>query len=330
MSRIRSTCCPTTASRTRSSIRDSSRRTISRRRRSHARPLWEILADYGIASGIVNWPLTRPARAIRGYVLSDRFDEAASSPLRLGDAQAGDPTTAMEIARETFDVWQERPWQEVMPRCARQASRTPSEIRLRDGTARITEAALGARGAVRAAVDGDSLRRARHFGHCYLSDAQPELFGDRRSAEPAALAARPLLRVHRQRSRPRRWRLTPGDLLLVVSGFGMEPTALGKRLVRARCPAPRPHRHRMSRAPDGFLVAYGTNVARLSSAAAQSSISRRRSCTTWACASAGIWTALRAPTSFATQLHARVEHQRYGHVVMRSTPRRTERSAQMS
>ena len=81
----------------------------------HARPLWDVLVDYGVTSGIVNWPLTRPAEARRGYIISDYFDEAASAPLRLADPQAGDPTTAMEIAREAFDAWQARPWQDVLP-----------------------------------------------------------------------------------------------------------------------------------------------------------------------------------------------------------------------
>jgi predicted AlkP superfamily phosphohydrolase/phosphomutase len=55
-------------------------------------------------------------------------------------------------------------------------------------------------------------------------------------------------------------RLEAGDLLLVVSGFGMEPTALGKRVlarVLGRPDVTGTH----EAAPDGFLMAYGTNVA---------------------------------------------------------------------
>ena len=64
-----------------------------------ARPLWDILADYGLTTGIANWPLTYPAHAERGFVVSDRFDDGASSPLRSVDARAGDPTTAADVAR---------------------------------------------------------------------------------------------------------------------------------------------------------------------------------------------------------------------------------------
>ena len=35
-----------------------------------ARPLWDILADYQLASGIVRWPLTTPARARPGVAMS--------------------------------------------------------------------------------------------------------------------------------------------------------------------------------------------------------------------------------------------------------------------
>jgi hypothetical protein len=55
-------------------------------------------------------------------------------------------------------------------------------------------------------------------------------------------------------------RLAPGDLMLVVSGFGMEPTALGKRLLARLLRRPEiPGTHEP--APDGFLLAYGSNVA---------------------------------------------------------------------
>jgi predicted AlkP superfamily phosphohydrolase/phosphomutase len=98
------------------------------------------------------------------------------------------------------------------------------------------------------------------FGHIYLRQAQPELFGDPRWAAPQ----RPVLdryysyldgevgKAMRQ--------LAPGDLLLVMSGFGMEPTLLWKRLV-ARVLGERDMTGQHESGPDGFLLAYGTNVA---------------------------------------------------------------------
>jgi len=78
-----------------------------------ARPIWDILGDYGIPAGIVNWPLTRADRIERGYLLSDAFDDATSSPIRSDDLNAADPTTAVDIARPVFDRWQALPWQDL-------------------------------------------------------------------------------------------------------------------------------------------------------------------------------------------------------------------------
>jgi hypothetical protein len=55
-------------------------------------------------------------------------------------------------------------------------------------------------------------------------------------------------------------RLGPADLLLVVSGFGMDRESLSKQLLaRALGEAERSGSH--DRAPDGFLIAFGSNVA---------------------------------------------------------------------
>ena len=58
------------------------------------------------------------------------------------------------------------------------------------------------------------------------------------------------------RSARRSTRLRPGDLLLVVSGFGMEPPRAVKRTVARVLGDPMSGTH--ERAPDGFLLAYGT------------------------------------------------------------------------
>jgi hypothetical protein len=53
--------------------------------------------------------------------------------------------------------------------------------------------------------------------------------------------------------------LRPGDLLLVVSGFGMEPMSVGKRLLERAVGNTEPSGTHEP-APDGFLFAYGTEV----------------------------------------------------------------------
>ena len=51
------------------------------------------------------------------------------------------------------------------------------------------------------------------------------------------------------------------DLLLVVSGFGMEPLSLGKRLLERIAGDPELSGSH-ERAPDGFVLAYGRRVAK--------------------------------------------------------------------
>ena len=53
--------------------------------------------------------------------------------------------------------------------------------------------------------------------------------------------------------------LQPGDLLLVVSPFGLEPLSLPKRLLERTLGNPNISGTH-ERAPDGFLLAYGTAV----------------------------------------------------------------------
>ena len=55
--------------------------------------------------------------------------------------------------------------------------------------------------------------------------------------------------------------LGPDDLLLVVSGYGMEPLGVGKRLLERVIGDPDLSGTHEG-APDGFLMAYGASVAR--------------------------------------------------------------------
>ena len=54
--------------------------------------------------------------------------------------------------------------------------------------------------------------------------------------------------------------LREGDLLVVVSGFGMEPLTVGKRVLERVAGDPK-FSGTHERGPDGFLVAYGAAVA---------------------------------------------------------------------
>jgi hypothetical protein len=223
-----------------------------------ARPIWDILRDYDIASGVAGWPLTYPARAELGYVVSDRFDEAASSPLRLADSPAADPTTAVDVARETFDAWQTRPWSDVLPALSAEEPEPTGLNRVRwDRAYHDTAAALEQQFAPRfAAVRYEGLDA---LSHNYLHEALPELFGEPRSIDAARSIVDRYYDMLDDLIGQAMRDLGPGDLLLVVSGFGMEPTSLDKRLL-ARLLASPDLTGTHESAPDGFLMAYGTNA----------------------------------------------------------------------
>jgi predicted AlkP superfamily phosphohydrolase/phosphomutase len=55
--------------------------------------------------------------------------------------------------------------------------------------------------------------------------------------------------------------LEPDDLLLVVSGYGMEPLGVGRQLIERAIGDP-DLSGTHDTAPDGFLMAYGASVAR--------------------------------------------------------------------
>jgi hypothetical protein len=223
------------------------------------RSLWDILSDYGLPSGIAGWPLTFPARAERGYLLTDRFDEATSSPLRLADADAADPTTAVDVARAVFDGWQARPWQTILPAFAPRAEERPDLERARWDYA-YSEAAdeLEQRFAPRLiAVRYEALDA---FGHSHLRAAQPDRFGDPARVDlQRSILDRYYSFIDHEVGRGMR-RLASGDLLLVVSAFGMEPARLSRRLF-ARLLGVSGLSGTHDEAPDGFLLAYGNHVA---------------------------------------------------------------------
>jgi hypothetical protein len=224
-----------------------------------ARPIWDILSDYGIASGVAGWPLSYPARADRGFVLSDRFDEAASEPLRLRDASAGDPTTAVDIAREIFDRWQATPRAEVMPALA-PALPDPTGLNQARWDRAYHESVLALAPQFAPRLTAVRFEGLATFGHSYLGDAQPELFGNRLRVDPQRSVLDQYYAFIDSEIGQATRRLAPGDLLIVISGFGMEPTALSKRLL-ARILSRPTFTGTHEAAPDGFLMAYGTNVA---------------------------------------------------------------------
>ncbi len=230
----------------------------------HSRTLWDILSDFHLSAGIVRWPLTSPARTTRGFIISDRFEQTSSSPLRLADATNGAPTTAAQIARQAFDETQLTPWTDVLPddRSETAASSTIAHARW-DRSYNRALADLTAQFAV-------DLTAIRYTGIEVLSRPY---FG---YSEPGRLVTQ-MRNVTPEEQRKYGGALDryyiwideqigdtmtrhPDDLLLVVSGFGQDAVSplhmIANRILRLDDDT-----GTHEDAPDGFMLAFGPNVA---------------------------------------------------------------------
>jgi predicted AlkP superfamily phosphohydrolase/phosphomutase len=98
-------------------------------------------------------------------------------------------------------------------------------------------------------------------GHYVFRYAMPSAFGDVSDDEIRRYGA--VLAAHYAAADETIGRvmatLRPGDLLLVASGFGMEPMSVGKRLLERAVGNPEQSGTHEG-APDGFLFAFGSDV----------------------------------------------------------------------
>jgi hypothetical protein len=213
-----------------------------------AKPLWTILSSQRVSAGVVGWPVTAPASPLRGFLVTDHFDPWSVPASSQGLARFGAPSDAVlratAIARGPLAV---RAGSVGEPPVARDAWRREIALQLRDEyRPRLL------------AVRYEGIDQA---GHLYLRHARPRAFGGSGHRAEASLAA--ILDRHYAFLDAEIAHLVetmgPEDVLLVVSGFGMEPVGLGKRILARVLGQPDvsgTHEH----APDGFLLAYGGPV----------------------------------------------------------------------
>jgi hypothetical protein len=213
-----------------------------------ARPLWTILSSQRISAGVVGWPVTAPAAPLRGFLVTDQFDPWNVSEKGGELAAFGSPADAVlraiAIAGGPLAL---RAGSVENPPVASDAWRREIALQLRDEyRPRLL------------AVRYEGIDRA---GHVYLRHARPRAFGGTGQGGEARLAA--ILDRHYAFLDAEIAQVLdtmgPDDVLLVVSGFGMEPVGLGKRVLARVLGQPDvsgTHEH----APDGFLLAYGGPV----------------------------------------------------------------------
>jgi predicted AlkP superfamily phosphohydrolase/phosphomutase len=211
-----------------------------------ARPIWTILSTQRVPSGIVGWPLTAPAEALRGFLISDRFHLRATATLELTDGDLGYPPQAVLEAR-------------VLQQSRGLSSRESPLERpplARDAQYREVGALLRSEYRPRFfALRYEGLDRA---GHQFLRYAMPREFGDVSSDERQRYGT--VLDAHYAFIDAEVGTiiatLGADDVLFVVSGFGMEPVSFGKRLL-ARLLSEPDQTGSHEGAPDGFLLGYG-------------------------------------------------------------------------
>jgi hypothetical protein len=223
-----------------------------------SRPFWDILDEAGIAAGVVRWPLTYPAQPVRGFLLSDRFHDLIGSLLELDD-RAAYPREALPIARSAF----------VAPPSSSDPLPVADLLAGREGSA---EASAGRRDVFYARAMHD-LRESWpvHFsalryqgldtvGHYNLRYTQPREFGgaDDEARRRGVQAIDRYYSFIDAKIGDEIAALRPGDLLLVVSGFGMQSPNRFKQILARVFGDAMSGTH--ERAPDGFLLAYGSTV----------------------------------------------------------------------
>jgi predicted AlkP superfamily phosphohydrolase/phosphomutase len=238
----------------------------ARRRRA----LWNVLDAFGAPSGLVRVWGTHPPETVRGFVLSPYFHLLRSDPGRA--ATALHPLDLLD---------------EVRARAVEPRDIDPALLRELAGPGATAESPLA--DPLVARLAGESLapdltyQRAADVlwkaydptllvvafhgydlaGHAFFRYERPEAFGDV-SAEDQRRYGRVLPGYAGLLGR---WAgemergLQPGDVLLVVSGHGLEPSPLWRRLVGALTGAP-PDAASHAGAPPGVLVAIGDGIER--------------------------------------------------------------------
>jgi predicted AlkP superfamily phosphohydrolase/phosphomutase len=223
-----------------------------------ARPLWSILSLQGRTVGVVNWPLTYPAPPVRGYVVSDRYAHVLSAAGAVVDQAMLYPADLRgEVTATTQASLDEL---SIAP--ARLESILPERHQLPGRTDRVY------RGVARALNQSrpTDVTLARYqstdpIGHYFLRYAAPAAFGNVTQEERKRYGS--VLESHYALIDEAIGRaieeIGPEGLLLVVSGYGMEPLGLGKRMLERMIGDPEVNGTHES-APDGFLMAYGASV----------------------------------------------------------------------
>lgn len=238
--------------------------TASSRRK---RALWNALNAFGIETGVVRFWGTHPPERVKGFMLSHTFHQPTGDPVRAAEVLYP-PDLLNEVwAREVEPegVPAELVAEFVDPSAPPAGRHWPWRRELVERALSPDLTYHRAGDVLRSAYDPPFF--ATYFygldvvGHSFLRYAEPDRFGDVRPEE-----VRRFGRVlDRYESLLDEWvgqamrDLKRGDVLLVVSGYGMQPVSFARRLLTPAGDEP-PLAGTHANAPDGVILAYGDGV----------------------------------------------------------------------
>jgi predicted AlkP superfamily phosphohydrolase/phosphomutase len=224
------------------------------------RALWGVTGAFGLPAGIVRFWGTYPAEHGSGFMLSHTFHQLLGDPAALGltlhplallpEVRAR-AVTAAEVDRALVAEFLEPtvPATDPRRRMLVENALAPDLTYQRAGQA--------LRRAYAPAFFATSFNGLDVVGHGFLRYDQPESFGDvtpeeaRRFGRVRARYLEMLAGLIAEEAQS----LGTGDLLLVVSAYGMEPVSIWRRLL---WPDRRSGSH--ADAPDGLVLALGSDV----------------------------------------------------------------------
>ena len=232
-----------------------------------ARPLWTILSSLGASVGIVGWPLTQPAPVVRGFLVSDALARLAGTASGIEGSSAVAPPELEQTALAALEEPVRAAAAGVVPASIGSEEAVDGFSGRFDETGRI-DLAYGRVAEALARVQPPQVTLVRYqsldlIGHYFLRYATPGEFGDVTDDEYRRFGR--VLEQHYvvidHAIGAAMASLGPDDLLIVVSGYGMEPLGVARRIVERAIGDPDVSGTH-DRAPDGFLLAYGAAAAR--------------------------------------------------------------------
>src|SRR5262249_26329035 len=192
------------------------------------RTVWDILSGLGISVGVVAWPLTYPASPVRGYLVSDAYHRLVTTPSGIDDPSTVYPP---DVRLDAFRAM-EAAAADAAPTIKATQLDGPYQVPAR--TDRIYDRiALELAAAHPARITITRYQSLDLIGHHFLRYAMPSEFGDVNDEERQKWG--PVLEQHYSAIDDAVGRavrsIDSGDLLLVVSGYGMEPMGFVKRTI---------------------------------------------------------------------------------------------------